>query len=86
MNTDQGTHFSHLWVKLGNYCWKFLNFDLLEHVVCKFGNETLNARWNPINVISNSSERLLGYATSLTVGQCRVKLPQRQNSENLLLK
>ena len=43
MNADQGTHFSYLWVKLGNY-WNFLNFDLLEHVVSKFGNENLECK------------------------------------------
>ena len=40
MNINQGVTFSNLWTRLGNYC-NFLNFDLLEHVVGKFGSEDL---------------------------------------------
>ena len=38
MNIHQDTTFSNLWAKLGKY-WDFLNFDLLEHVINKFGSE-----------------------------------------------
>jgi len=34
------TTFHDLWVELNDY-WNFLNFELLEHVVSKFGNEDL---------------------------------------------
>ena len=40
MNIHQDTTFSNLWAKLGKY-WDFLNFDLLEHVINKFGSEDL---------------------------------------------
>ena len=40
MNIHQDTTFSNLWAKLGKY-WDFLNFDLLEHVLNKFGSEDL---------------------------------------------
>ena len=40
MNIHQHTTFSYLWAKLGKY-WDFLNFDLLEHVINKFGSEDL---------------------------------------------
>ena len=56
MNTDQGTHFSHLWVKLGNY-WNFLNFDLLEHVVSKFGNENLEHKMESYKCDLQSSRK-----------------------------
>ena len=37
---EPGTTFHHLWGKLCGY-WNFLNFNLLEHVVGKFGSEDL---------------------------------------------
>ena len=40
MNIHQDTTFRNLWAKLGKY-WDFLNFDLLEHVISKFGSEDL---------------------------------------------
>ena len=40
MNVDQKMTFTDLWARLGNY-WDFLNFDLLEHVINKFGSEDL---------------------------------------------
>ena len=40
MNIHQGTTFSNLWGNLGKYC-NFLNFDLLEHVINKFGSKDL---------------------------------------------
>ena len=39
-NIDKETHLNNLWARLGIY-WNFLNFDLLEHVVNKFGSEDL---------------------------------------------
>ena len=39
-NIDKETHLNNLWARLGIY-WNFLNFDLLEHVVNKFGSENL---------------------------------------------
>ena len=43
MNTHQGTTFWELWTNLGNYC-NFLNFDLLEHVINKFGSKDLKKK------------------------------------------
>ena len=43
MNIHQDTTFSNLWAKLGKY-WDFLNFDLLEHVITKFGSEDLKQK------------------------------------------
>ena len=40
MNVDQKMTLTDLWARLGNY-WDFLNFDLLEHVVSRFGSEDL---------------------------------------------
>ena len=40
MNVDQKMTLTDLWARLGNY-WDFLNFDLLEHVVNRFGSEDL---------------------------------------------
>ena len=40
MNIDRNMTFNNLWARLGNY-WDFLNFDLLEHVINKFGNAGL---------------------------------------------
>ena len=40
MNIGQEMTFNNLWARLGNY-WDFLNFDLLEHVVSRFGSEDL---------------------------------------------
>ena len=39
-NFDKGTDLNDLWKRLSSY-WNFLNFDLLEHVVSKFGSEDL---------------------------------------------
>ena len=39
-NIDKETHLNSLWARLGIY-WNFLNFDLLEHVINKFGGENL---------------------------------------------
>ena len=43
MNIDEGTKFNNLWARLGSY-WNFLNFDLLEHVINKFGSEILKQK------------------------------------------
>ena len=43
MNVDQRMTFTDLWARLGNY-WDFLNFDLLEHVINKFGSEELKKK------------------------------------------
>ena len=43
MNVDQNTTFNNLWARLGSY-WDFLNFDLLEHIIKKFGSEDLKQR------------------------------------------
>ena len=43
MNIDQGTTFNNLWARLGSY-WNFLNFDLLEHIINKFGSEDLKQK------------------------------------------
>ena len=40
MNVDQRMTFTDLWARLGNY-WDFLNFDLLDHIINKFGSEDL---------------------------------------------
>ena len=40
MNVDHEMTFTDLWARLANY-WDFLNFDLLEHVISKFGGEDL---------------------------------------------
>ena len=40
VKVDQKTTFDDLWIRLSNYC-NFLNFDLLEHVISKFGGEDL---------------------------------------------
>ena len=40
MNVDQETTFNNLWARLSSY-WNFQNFDLLEHVINKFGSEIL---------------------------------------------
>ena len=42
-NIEKGTHLSNLWARLGIY-WNFLNFDLLEHLVSKFGSEDLKKK------------------------------------------
>ena len=43
MNVDQRMTFTDLWARLGNY-WDFLNFDLLEHIINKFGSEDLKRK------------------------------------------
>ena len=43
MNVDQETTFNNLWARLSSY-WNFLNFDLLEHVINKFGSEDLKQK------------------------------------------
>ena len=43
MNIDEATNFNNLWARLGSY-WNFLNFDLLEHVINKFGSEILKQK------------------------------------------
>ena len=43
MNVDQNTTFNNLWARLGSY-WDFLNFDLLEHIIKKFGSEDLKQK------------------------------------------
>lgn len=43
MNVDQGMTFTDIWAKLSNY-WDFLNFDILEHVINKFGSEDLKQK------------------------------------------
>ena len=40
MNFHQKMTFTDLWARLGNY-WDFLNFDLLEHIINKFGSAGL---------------------------------------------
>ena len=40
LKVDKETTFDDLWIRLSNYC-NFLNFDLLEHVISKFGSEDL---------------------------------------------
>ena len=40
MNFHQKMTFTDLWARLGNY-WDFLNFDLLEHIINKFGSARL---------------------------------------------
>ena len=40
-----GTKFDDLWHKLCRY-WNFLNFNLLEHVVSRFGNQALKHEMN----------------------------------------
>ena len=40
IKVDKETTFDDLWIRLSNYC-NFLNFDLLEHVISKFGSEDL---------------------------------------------
>ena len=40
MKIDQRMTLTDLWARLGNY-WDFLNFDLLEHIINKFGSENL---------------------------------------------
>ena len=40
LKVDKETTFDDLWIRLSNYC-NFLNFDLLEHVISKFGGEDL---------------------------------------------
>ena len=40
MKIDQRMTLTDLWARLGDY-WDFLNFDLLDHVVSRFGNEDL---------------------------------------------
>ena len=40
MNIDRNMTFNNLWARLGNY-WDFLNFDLLEHIINKFGSAGL---------------------------------------------
>ena len=42
-NIEKGTHLSNLWARLGTY-WNFLNFDLLKHVIKKFGSEDLKQK------------------------------------------
>ena len=42
-NIEKGTHLSNLWARLGTY-WNFLNFDLLEHLVSRFGSENLKQK------------------------------------------
>ena len=42
-NIEKGTHLSNLWARLGTY-WNFLNFDLLKHVIKKFGSENLKQK------------------------------------------
>ena len=42
-NIDKETHLNNLWARLGIY-WNFLNFDLLKHVVKKFGSENLKQK------------------------------------------
>ena len=49
MNVDQGTTFNNFWASLGNY-WNFLNFDLLEHVINKFGRENLKQKMESYKV------------------------------------
>ena len=43
MNIDQNMTFNNLWARLGSY-WDFLNFDLLEHIINKFGSEDLKQK------------------------------------------
>ena len=40
MNIGQATTFNNLWARLGSY-WNFLNYDLLEHIVSRFGSKDL---------------------------------------------
>ena len=40
LKVDKETTFDDLWIRLSSYC-NFLNFDLLEHVISKFGSEDL---------------------------------------------
>ena len=40
VTVNKETTFDDLWIRLCNYC-NFLNFDLLEHVISKFGGEDL---------------------------------------------
>ena len=40
MSIDRNMTFNNLWARLGNY-WDFLNFDLLEHIINKFGSAGL---------------------------------------------
>ena len=43
LKIDEETTFDNLWMKLTFY-WNFLNFDLLEHVINKFGSEELKQK------------------------------------------
>ena len=42
-NIEKETHLNNLWARLGIY-WNFLNFDLLEHLVCGFGSKDLKQK------------------------------------------
>ena len=45
MRIDPGTTLGDLWATLSKY-WNFLNFDLLEYVVSKYGTEELKHKMN----------------------------------------
>ena len=82
MNVDQGTTFNNLWARLGSY-WNFLNFDLLEHVISKFGSEDLKQKMESYKHDLQSFRKATRLCDFVNCWPVLGETPQRQNSKSL---